>query len=230
MEPAATFNQEEMSGTCPFPCLSCPPLLEKQPTTSPHCTHHPFRRPPHLPSHLHKSLHQFGFGGIVLGFAFFLAGWILVGGNLRNEHAKIIEVMFTTTSDSNSRNIDRLSWFKLTCKKFKVVFEVLPWSFYLFPGVSNVISISAIWQFAWCILSFCWQQQSTPECRMFYSTPPTAEKYRILLEKTKYRSYDRLLKRTNYKRYEAWCRDFCGVQLMKMHLIQYRHESCKVWP
>lgn len=74
VEPAATFEQD---------CKKWVELVlfhtvhlyvnEKQPT-SPHCTHHPFHSPLHLPSHLHKSLHQFGFGGIVLGFAFFLAG------------------------------------------------------------------------------------------------------------------------------------------------------------
>ena len=102
-------------------------LNEKRPTTSPHCTHHPFHSPPppHLPTHLHKSLHQFGFGGIVLGFAFFLAGGCFSVGTCQNHWGYI------DYRDSNRTNIDRL--FR-TCKRFKVMFGVFPWIFYSFLG------------------------------------------------------------------------------------------------
>lgn len=137
-----------MGGTCPFPY--CPPLLEWEATNNittlhpPPTTHSTGPLSPVTPAQV--------FAPIRLRWD---CTWIRLlpcrrlffGGNMSNEHARIIEVIFT----ANSANIDRLFWFKLTCKKLKVLFGMFLWFFYPFLGCQMWAPIQ---QFAWCLKHF----------------------------------------------------------------------------
>lgn len=152
MEPAATFNQDWQKWV----------ELVLFHTVDLYCTHHPFHRPP-ISHHTCTSLCTNSASvGLYLDSPSSLQAdfcwW---------EHARIIEVILT--GDSNRTNIERLFWFILTCKGFKVLFGVVLWIVYSFLGCQMWAPIQ---QFAWC-LKHCWQRQSNPECRMFFRADPT---------------------------------------------------------